>query len=180
MKVCVGTGNASKVEGVRKGFMKFFGRDIEVEYAPVDSGVPPQPIGLEEIIKGARARAVSVRKVISGCKFSVGVEAGIFRAGSHYVDVQASIIIDDKGRESIGLSPAFPLPEDFARSLLNKEVEELEILVDNYYGTKNIGEKGGFIKILTQSAVTREDLTELSVVMALVPWINSGIYFQEK
>ncbi len=179
MKVCVGTGNKSKVIGVKKGFMRFFGENLVIEYSPVESGVPPQPIGLEEIIKGARNRAKTIRKRIQGCKYSVGVEAGVFKAGDHYVDVQVSIIIDEEGRESIGLSPAFPLPEGFVRSLLSKEVKELEILVDNYYGTRNIGEKGGFIKILTKSAVTREDLTELSVLMALVPWINRNIYFRK-
>ncbi len=48
--------------------------------------------------------------------------------------------------------------------------------MDRYFGTKDIGEKGGLIKILTKGVVTREHLTRDAVLMALIPWVNEELY----
>ena len=176
MKVCAGTKNPSKISGIRKGFETFYARDIEILFTDVSSEVPPQPIGLKEIIKGARNRALEAFKKLRKCEFSVGVEAGIFRFGNAAMDIQAAVIFDRRGKESIGLSPSFPIPQVFSDLLLHREVRELEVLVDKYYGTENIGDKGGFIKLLTKETVTREDLTKYAVIMALVPWVNKDLY----
>ncbi len=177
MKVCVGTRNPSKVKGVEEGFREVFRSDgLEVKFKGVKSGVPPQPIGLEMIVMGARNRAVSISKALGNCDYSVGIEAGIFVAHGTVMDVQIAYVIDSQGRESMGFSPAFPLPRKFGEALLAGRARELEVLVDEFYGTKDIGDKGGFIKLLTRSAVLREDLTKYAVIMALLPWINAELY----
>jgi inosine/xanthosine triphosphatase len=176
MKVCVGSANPSKIKGVEAGFREMLGCDVDVVSARVDSGVPPQPIGFETIVRGARNRALNAMKAVSGCDYGVGVEAGIFSLDGVVMDVQAAVIVDSLGRESVGFSPSFPLPRDFGEKLLKGEARELEVLVDGYYGTKDIGEKGGFIRLLTRDVVLREDLTRLAVIMALVPWVNPDLY----
>jgi len=175
MKVCAGTRNPSKVKGIKQAFENFF-NNIEILFRDVGSEAPPQPIGLDEIIKGARSRALRAHKIIGQCDFSVGVEAGIFELKGTVMDLQAAVIIDKNAQESIGLSPSFPLPQSFSNLLLKRKVRELEVLVDKYYGTQNIGDKGGFIKLLTNGIVTREDLTKNAVIMALIPWINKELY----
>ncbi|RLG85551.1 MAG: DUF84 domain-containing protein, partial [Thermoprotei archaeon] len=78
-----------------------------------------------------------------------------------------------------GLSPAFQIPPSFVNKVLNEGIE-LEVVVDNYFGTKNIGIKGGFISILTKNRITREELTELAVAMALIPRIWRKLYQSAK
>ncbi len=172
----MGSVNPSKIKGVEAGFRELLGCDVEVVSVSVDSGVPPQPIGIETIIRGAHNRALKAMEAISGCDYGVGIEAGIFSLDGFVMDVQAAVIIDSQGRKSLGFSPSFPLPRDFGEKLLKGEVRELEVLVDSYYGTENIGEKGGFIRLLTRDVVLREDLTRLAVIMALVPWVNPELY----
>ena len=174
MKVCVGTSNPSKLRGVEKALRLFFS-DVQVTCVPVDSGVPPQPIGMEQIFRGAKNRALNAL-ASSDCDLGVGVEAGIYAVGDTYFDVQVAAIADKNGLVTYGLSPSFPIPPKFAKALLTGEVPELEVIVDKTFNTRNIGEKGGFIKLLTKGKVLREDLAYYAVVMALVPRLNRELY----
>ena len=56
IKVCVGTLNPTKIEAARNGFSKYF-KNFEFYNIKAESKVSNQPIGLDEIIKGAANRA---------------------------------------------------------------------------------------------------------------------------
>ncbi|RLG77337.1 MAG: inosine/xanthosine triphosphatase [Thermoprotei archaeon] len=175
MRVCVGTKNPSKLKGVERA-LKLFYSSVSVVCVPVESGVPPQPIGIEQVFTGAKNRALRALAGINDCDLGVGVEAGIYAVGNTYYDVQVAAIADRSGVVTYGLSPSFPIPPKFANALLAGEVPELEVIVDRTFGTSNIGEKGGLIKLLTKGRVLREDLTFYAVVMALVPRLNRELY----
>ncbi|MDK6028674.1 inosine/xanthosine triphosphatase [Ignisphaera sp. 4213-co] len=175
LRVCVGSKNPSKIEGVRRAFQAFF-NNVDVKGCAVETGLPPQPIGIEITMRGARIRAEKALKCFSDCDFGVGVEAGFISFGEVFYDVQVTYIVDRNGFASYGFSPAFPIPKKFAELIIKGVFKELEEVVDNFYGTKNIGEKGGFIKLLTKGVVRREDLTYYSVIAALIPFINKDVY----
>lgn len=175
LKVAVGSRNPVKVRGVERAF-KIFYPDVCVVAVPVKPGVPAQPIGFNQILEGARNRAQEALKACKNVDLGVGVEAGMYEVGGLWFDVQATAIYDDEGYASYGFSPAFQIPECFARKLVEGIAGELEELVDEVYGTIDIGEKGGFVSLLTKGAVTREELTFYSTVMALVPRLNRGLY----
>ena len=176
MRFCVGTRNPSKVVGVREA-LKDLGIDAEVVPVPVDSGVPPQPIGLDTVVKGALNRAT--RSCDGGCDCCVGVEAGFFELVKDvYVDVQVAVV-KCGDRLTYGLSPGFMIPRIFWEPLVSGEAPELEVLVDKWFGTENIGDKGGLISLVTRGVVDRAHLTRDAVIMAMVPHINEGLYFGE-
>ena len=56
MKVVVGSKNPVKLNATRNILEKIYD-DLEVSSVDVDSGVPDQPFGLDETIKGAVNRA---------------------------------------------------------------------------------------------------------------------------
>lgn len=174
MRFCVGTRNPSKLRGVKLALMDL-GIDAEVVPTPVDSGVPPQPIGLDTVVRGARNRALAA--CTEDCDCCVGVEAGFFRLeGCVYVDVQvAAVKCGD--RLTYGLSPGFMIPRRFWEPLVAGEAPELEVLVDEWFGTRNIGDKGGLISLVTRGVVDRIHLTRDAVIMAMVPHINKELYF---
>jgi len=175
LRVCVGTKNPSKLKGVVSALKLFFD-EVSVTCVPVDSGVPPQPVGIEEIFTGARNRALGSLKSNNECVLGIGVEAGIYPVGGTYYDVQVAAVADRKGTVTYGLSPSFPIPTKFSSALISRQVRELEVIVDETFGTRNIGEKGGLIKLLTRGRVLREDLTFYAVIMALVPRLNKDLY----
>uniref|UniRef100_A0A7C4NPR7 inosine/xanthosine triphosphatase n=1 Tax=Ignisphaera aggregans TaxID=334771 RepID=A0A7C4NPR7_9CREN len=125
----------------------------------------------------ARYRARKVTEIDNVCDFYVGNEAGFIEIkGLGYFDIHVACVIDKNGNELYGLSPAFMIPRSFVDKILSGEFKELEEIVDTYFGTKNIGEKGGFINLLTKGIIVREDLVYHSVVAALIPIINRDLY----
>lgn len=175
LKVAVGSRNPVKIRGVERAFRIFY-PDVCVVAVPVEPGVPAQPIGFSQILEGARNRASGALKACGDVDLGVGVEAGMYRVGDLWFDVQVTAIYDGENRVSYGFSPAFQLPECFAHKLVEGAAGELEELVDEFYGTTGIGEKGGFVSLLTRGVVAREELTFYSTVMALIPRLNEGLY----
>ncbi len=180
MKVCAGTRNPCKILGIKQAFTEAFKSSVNIVAVTVETEVPRQPIGLHQIVKGAMQRCVKAFKLVSNADFSVGVEAGIYSLGSKFFDVQVACVMDSKGRYSLGMSPSFQIPPEFAHQLINGSKPELEVVVDEYFGTKDIGEKGGLISLLTKGAVSREHLTRDAVLMALIPWMNEDLYIKLK
>ena len=105
----------------------------------------------------------------------VGVEAGPieFYTGSGFIEIQAAVIVGPGDRVSVGLSPGFELPRGLLGPVLNGV--ELGRLVRERPG--DIGEGIGYVGLLSRGRITRQDLTEYSIIMALLPWANG--YYKE-
>jgi inosine/xanthosine triphosphatase len=169
----VGTGNPSKIEGVRRAFSKYFS-DIELRQVDSSSVAKAQPRGLEEMTAGATSRARYALSVAGG-DFGVGVEAGIFTIGTIYFDNQVAAIVDKTGRVSLGHSAGYMLPSEAMEKLFRKG-RELERWAEEVSGISEVGDKGGLIQHLTKGRMTRADLTEQCVVTALIPWLHPDVY----
>jgi len=175
MEVCVGSTNPTKLKGVRNAFSMFY-NNVNIKGYNVQTGIPPQPIGLELTIEGAKRRAISSLTIGERCDFGVGVEAGFIPIEDKFFDVQIAFVTDRNGIGFYGFSPMFMVPKTFVEKILAGEYKELEEVVDSYFHTKNIGEKGGFISLLSKGRIRREDLVFYAVAMALIPFINQNIY----
>ncbi len=175
MLVCVGSENRSKLKGVERAY-KLFVRELQVVGLKISSEVTPQPLDLETVFRGALIRARKSLELTSSAEHGVGIEAGLFNLHGTWFDVHVAVIADRCGLITYGLSPAFEVPSRFVKELLGGGANELEMLVDNYFKTKSIGEYGGFIKLLTNGHVLRDDLVFYSVLMALVPRVNKDLY----
>lgn len=173
MIVAVGTKNPAKVEGIRRGFSKYF---AEFEVRPVDSSsvAKAQPKGLEEMTSGATARAKFALSEEGG-DFGVGVEAGIFTIGEVYFDNQVAAIIDRSEKVSLGHSAGYMLPREAMEGLF-RDGRELERWAEEVSGVNEVGDKGGLIHHLTKGRMNRTDLTEQCVVTALIPWLHRNLY----
>lgn len=177
MLVSVGSRNKSKLKGVEKAYSVFM-KDFQVVGVEVRSEIAPQPMNLETTFKGALFRAKKSLELVGEAEHGVGVEAGLFNLGNTWFDVHIAVIADRYEKITVGLSPAFEIPPRFVKELVENSVSELEILVDNYFKTRNVGEHGGFIKLLTNGYLLRDDLVYYSVLMALLPRINKDLYLQ--
>jgi len=169
--VAVGSLNPTKVYAVKRAFRILC--EPVVKGVRVGSGVPSQPIGLSEILLGAINRAKNAIEEL-GTDYGVGIEAGVMETVAGPLELQVAAILDRELRISIGLSQAFPLPRRWLSRL--RERVELEAIVAEELGRKDIGEKLGFIGYLTHGLVTRTDLSYNAVLMALVPRLNHSIY----
>jgi len=178
----VGSKNPVKLDGVRDALARFF-TDFKVVSVDPETSVPPQPLSLRETVLGAVERAAYAVNNVSEADIGIGVEAGFVEmavAATGYVDIQVCAIADREKRVSIGLSPGFEFPPVVLEKILSGEAVESEEVMERLTGVKRIGEKMGAIGALTRGHVTRRQLVEQAVIMALVPRLNPGLYPAER
>lgn len=173
MLVAVGSRNPAKVNGTRRAFSKYF-PDLVLRSVDSSAVARAQPVGLRQMVDGAVARARFALSKVGG-EYGVGVEAGIFRVGSFYFDHQQAAVADASGRVSLGHSAGYMLPKVAVEELL-REGRELEQFAEELSGIAGVGDKGGLIHYLTKGKMSRTDLTEQCVTVALAPWLHREVY----
>lgn len=175
LRVRVGTTNPAKIEGVKRVLGRLFDR-FEVEGHAVDSDVPPQPRG-SEALRGTIARARAAR---GEADLGVGIEAGLVpqEGGEATWDVQFCAVVDRADRITLGTGPGFQHPPVVLEAVEGGQT--VGEAVERLTGTTDIGRKEGAIGFLTEGRLTREELTESAVLMAMVPRIRRELYLPRR
>jgi inosine/xanthosine triphosphatase len=172
MRVIVGSRNPTKIEGTRLAFQQYF-EDVEVEGIDAPSGVSSQPFN-EDTVKGAIRRAIG--SYGDDFDFSVGIEAGLFSLKNTltgYVDFQVAAVFDGR-KVSIGFGPGFEYPFEVITEVKGgKEVGEV---MERISGIRDLGKKFGAVYYLSRGVISRTELSRIAVTMALIPWLNRGLY----
>jgi inosine/xanthosine triphosphatase len=172
MIVTIGSKNPNKIKAVSEAFHLFpLFMEAEFRSASVPSGVPDQPIGLEETIRGAKQRA---ENAFSECDLSVGLESGLMPVPltrSGYMNFSVCAVFN--GREVfLGLGPAFELPPDITRMVVERHMElDDAIFASGFSDNPRIGYSEGIIGMLTGGAVTRKDYMVPAVCMAMAGFL---------
>lgn len=175
MKVLVATKNPGKIEGAKQAFEKYF-NNINIEGISVSSDVGDQPIN-EEILQGAKNRVKNLKEYAINnnieADFYVSSEAGITDLLGEWIDINAVVIEDSKGFQSVGTSQGFPIPDKYIN-----EIKETELgkVMDKIFSGKELGKGKGGISFLTKDEVSRIDLTRNAFIMALTKHINGEIW----
>ena len=178
MLVIVGSENPVKIKAVKNVLKSFFGRKLRVKGVKVDLNLPKQPIGLEETIKGAIKRAKFALDFEKNVDYGIGIEAGLIKVPytiSGYMDQQITAILDRSLCLTIGASSMFELPKSIIENIIKKN-SEMEEVIEEFFGVKNIGKKQGAIGYFSYGKINRLKLTEQSVIMALIPRMNKRVY----
>jgi inosine/xanthosine triphosphatase len=163
--ISVGSLNPVKVEAVRTVMEKIYG-SVRITSVDVDSEVPEQPFG-DDVRKGAINRA---KNALGKHDMAVGIEAGVFETEDGLFDIQYCAVYDNEDVLTIGMGPGFRYPDGIATAVLEgKTVSEA---ITDLYGKRNIGTGGGAIGMLTDGLLNRKELTEQSVIAAMVPRIS--------
>lgn len=175
MKILMGTKNPGKIEGARQAFEKYFD-NIDIEGIAAESNVGAQPVN-EEILQGAKNRIKNLKKYANNnnikADFYIASEAGITNLLGEWIDINAVVIEDSKGFQSIGTSQGFPIPDKYI-----DEIKETELgkVMDRIFKGKELGKGKGGISFLTKDEITRIDLTRNAFIMALTRFINEDLW----
>ena len=171
----MGTKNPGKIEGARQAFAKYFD-NIEIEGIAVESNVGAQPVN-EEILQGAKNRIKNLKEYANNnnikADFYIASEAGITNLLGEWIDINAVIIEDSKGFQSIGTSQGFPIPDKYIEEIKQTELGKV---MDRLFRGKELGKGKGGISFLTKDEITRIDLTRNAFIMALTRFINEDIW----
>jgi len=184
LKVRVGSLNTAKLEAVRRGLAPFVTR-LELEPVEVASGVPEQPLGFDEIVAGARARAR--QSVATGnCDLGAGIEDGLIAfegALSRHMNVGCCVLFDGK-QESVGFTAGFEYPAACIEEATGPARTPVGTAFDRSFipppGWTDPGPGAGNIGRLTGGVLTRADYGAQAVTCAFVRWLHPDLYRSEE
>ena len=175
MKILMGTKNPGKIEGARQAFEKYFD-DINIEGISVDSNVSDQPVN-EDIFQGAKNRVKNLKAYAEKnnleADFFIASEAGITDLLGDWIDINAVVIEDSKGFQSVGVSQGFPIPNKYIDEIKSTELGKV---MDKIFSGKELGKGKGGIGLLTRGELSRIDLTRSAFIMALTRYINGEMW----
>lgn len=175
LKIVVGSKNPVKINATSNILSKIYG-DIEVTSKDADSGVPDQPFGLDQTIKGAVNRAKDAYS--DEFDLSVGIESGLMETPNSitgYIDLQWCAIFDGD-KITVGVSSGFEYPPEVVEEVLNGF--EVGDVMDRITGITDLGTKKGAVSHLSRDMLNRTENTEQCVLTAMIPRMNENIYFK--
>lgn len=200
--VRVGTENAAKCSAVRlalESLRRAPASEARSDFDPilivpvgVASGVPEQPVGFDEIARGARNRARAA--LDSGeCALAVGIEDGLIRVAGEgaaaHPDSEAGPVfnvgcawVTDGEREGSGFSSGFAYPPACEARAVGERAPIGDLFDSLWRATRDAQDRGisgrsvGNIGKLTGGALTRADYGSQAVVCALVRFLHRDLY----
>lgn len=185
-RVRVGSRNEPKIAAVRSAMLAY-APSVEVCGVAVESGVPEQPVGFEEIVLGARNRAAAAQR--SGdCDLAVGIEDGLVAlpaaaamASNPHLNIGCAAVSDGR-RVSLGFSSAFAYPLAVTTPAV-RDRSPIGDLFDALWRDRR-GESqllpsartSGNVGKLTAGALPRSEYARHAVLCALVTFVNPDLY----
>lgn len=175
MKILIGTKNPGKIEGAKLAFEKYF-ENIEIEGIAVSSEVSDQPVN-EEIFIGAKNRVKNLKEYAIKnnieADYYIASEAGITNSLGKWIDINAAVIENKEGFQSVGTSQGFQIPDKYVDEIRRTELGKV---MDKIFNGNELSKGKGGISRLTHDEVSRIDLTKNAFVMALISHINGEIW----
>jgi inosine/xanthosine triphosphatase len=167
--VAVGSLNPVKIGAARAVVLRLAPRAVVEGYA-AESGVPDQPWGDEETIRGALGRARAALAGRPESDWGIGIEGGVVSEPDGGVRTCAwAAIVGRDGRQGVGGSLSLALPARVAA--LVRGGMELGHAMDAVTGEHDVKRGVGAVGILTGGLVTRQAAYEALVAYALAGWM---------
>jgi inosine/xanthosine triphosphatase len=151
------------------------GATFDVRGEASDSGVPPQPTGDEETLRGALNRAAGLRAAHPAA-LVLAIEGGVAERADGEMEclAWAVAVSPATGAVSRARSGSFALPP--ALAALVRGGLELGDADDRLFGRTRSGQGSGTVGHLSRGALSRERYYEDAFVCALLPLLNPEHY----
>jgi inosine/xanthosine triphosphatase len=170
----VGVGSKNPVKlGASRAVLARVAPRAMIEAVSVSSTVPDQPIGDDETIRGALARAHAAREAVRG-ELGIGIEGGVVDLEGRMRTCAWAAVVDAAGNESVGGSLAMSLPPAVAQLVRNGT--ELGNAMDRVTGERGTKHRQGAVGILTAGLVDRQAAYEMILTYALARFLTPELW----
>lgn len=175
--IVVASTNPVKIAAALNGFQHMFPQEsFEARGVSVASGVSAQPMTNAETLQGALNRVANARTTVPDADYWIGLEGGVEnRDGA--LEAFAWMVVTDGTRTGKSRTSAYYLPEETA-SLIRQGME-LGHADDVVFGRSNSKQQNGSVGLLTGDAVDRTAYYVQAVILALIPFKNPSLTFQQ-
>lgn len=177
LTIAVASDNPVKIAVAAAAFSKVFpDKAILPLCVKSVSGVPEQPMGLEETLRGAKNRLAFVKERFPEADYWIAQEGGSYQPDwTHHLCETAYIVAEGKhGGRGIGRTATFPIPTAIAEAVLAGD--ELGPATDRIFGTTNVKHGVGLIGILTDGHLDRVNLYIPAALVALAQIVHHEWY----
>ncbi len=172
--VIVASENPVKIKAVEGAFRKMFPQEtFTFTGVKALSGVSDQPKSDAETKAGAINRAKYIKRRHPKAHYWASMEGGVDWEGKEMRSV-VWVVVLSKNQRGLGKTASFTIPPRIAK--LVRGGMELGLADDKVFNRKNSKQQNGAAGLLTNNVVTRTDLYEQGVILALIPFLNPKLY----
>lgn len=173
MKAVVGSKNPVKIAAAREVLRRVYDGQVSVEGLAVASGVPKQPWGDEETLRGALNRAEAALET-GGAALGVGLEGGLVEVRERIFTCAWCALVRADGATGVGGGANLLLPNAVAEAV--RGGAELGPTMDALTGRRNTKQRLGAIGILTREYLDRQSAYEHILTLALARLLSPARY----
>ena len=169
--IWVASANPVKIQATLDAFRQVFpGEKFRIEGIPVSSGVPDQPVGVEQTLEGARNRVAALKEKQPNIDYYVGMEGGITSLEKDTFAFAWMYVETPSGKTGKAMTGYFQLPGAIQKLL--EEGVELGHAIDRVFAKQNSKQKGGAVGMMTDGLIDRTAYYVHAMILALVPFKN--------
>ena len=187
LKIALGSQRNAKVESLRAAVARIaivnnVWQNAEIITREVSTNAPAMPLTDEELMSGARERALAAQQALLNAnlsaQFYVGLEGGfhsISLDGKRHTFLRGWAFVTDGARESYGASPSISVPDSIVRRVIDGRTE-LGVVIDEIAGEYDVRSRQGAWGVLSNDLLTRAMSFEQALVAAFAPFYNAKLY----
>ncbi len=180
--IVVGSTNPVKINAVKTTLSALTQKPLTILSYPAVSNVPEQPFSDSQTRQGAINRAFDALKHTPKANWGIGLEGGVRtinytdqkgRVIKEIIEVAWCAIVDKTGNIALGGGVEFQLPPVITQRL--QKGEELGPIMDDLLNIPDVKKKTGAIGVLSNRLLTRQDIYQQLIKLALVKIISQHI-----
>jgi inosine/xanthosine triphosphatase len=187
LRIAVGSTRAAKLLAVRAACARISEVDpgwdkAEIVAREVETDAPAMPLTDAQLMRGARDRALAVRKILRSeglpAHLYVGLEGGFHTVtldGARHTFLQGWAYATDGAGGHFGVSPSVSVPARIVRSVVIGR-RELSEVIDEVTGERDVRSKQGAWGVISKGMLTRAQSFEAALVAAFAPFYNTELF----
>lgn len=188
LTVALGSTREAKIAAVRAALGRIATvddrwRDANVLARAVEPDAPAMPLTDEELMRGARSRAIAVQRTLADdadgeARFYVGLEGGFHSLtidGERQTFLRGWAYVTDGVRGAYGASPSVSVPARIVQRVV-EEGRELGVVIDEVAGERDVRSRQGAWGVFSRDLLTRSMSFEAALIAAFAPFYQDKLY----